>query len=200
MASHTESKTGSPWLRVIAGAVLIVLGATVLYKVYVPVPGLPLSLGKTASMLGILLVLFPVVRHFYTGPLEEAISERNSSLERTFTEAEELRARMDSMRSEYETRLAETEAQAREQIQAQIRQAQDLRAEMMAEATAKADSLVKRAQEEIEQQKARALTEMRLEVVNLTLAATERILGENVDDARNRKLVQEFIDTVEVPS
>ncbi|HVL38306.1 MAG TPA: hypothetical protein VM328_02840, partial [Fimbriimonadaceae bacterium] len=70
---------------------------------------------------------------------------------------------------------------------------------LMAEANAKADALVKRAEEEIEQQKNRALTEMRLEVVNLTLAATEKILGENIDNDRNRRLVQEFIDKVEVP-
>jgi F0F1-type ATP synthase membrane subunit b/b' len=32
------------------------------------------------------------------------------------------------------------------------------------------------------------------------MAATEKILGENVDDARNRKLVEEFIEKVEVGS
>ena len=70
----------------------------------------------------------------------------------------------------------------------------------MAEASARADELVKKAQEEIESEKARVLVALRSEVVNLTLTATEKILNENLNDDRNRKLVQEFINTVEVPS
>ena len=42
------------------------------------------------------------------------------------------------------------------------------------------------------------MNELRLEVVNLTLAATEKLLGENMDSDKNRRLVQDFIDKVEV--
>jgi F-type H+-transporting ATPase subunit b len=162
--------------------------------------GIPLEPGKTIAVIGVFLILFPVINSFFIAPLADAINSRNSELERTFTEAESLRAEMTTMRNEYEQRLASTEAAAREQIQAQIKEAQNLRTELMAEASAKADELVKKAQEEIQGEKTRVMSELRLEVVNLTLSATERILGENVDDARNRKLVEEFIQKVEVPS
>lgn len=162
--------------------------------------GIPINPGATISVIGVFLILFPVIKIFFVNPLSQAINERTTELERTFSEAEQLRAEMTAMRTEYEQRLASTEAQAREQIQAQIREAQNLRQELMAEASAKADQLVKKAQEEIEQEKNRVMTELRLHVVDLTLNATERLLGENVDSDRNRKLVNEFIDKVEVPS
>jgi F-type H+-transporting ATPase subunit b len=162
--------------------------------------GIPLDLGKTIATIGVLLILFPVVKFFFVSPLMEAIQTRNSELEQTFSEAETLRAEMASMKSDYERRLAETEAKAREQIQAQIREAQELRKALMAEAASRADELVRRAQEEIEGERQRAVAGIRLQVANLSLLAAERILKENVDSERNRRLVEEFIDSVEVPT
>lgn len=162
--------------------------------------GIPLDLGKTVSMIGMFLVLFPALNYFYFRPLKEAIHGRTTDLEATFKEAEDLRSEMTNMRSEYERRLGETEAQAREQIQAQIKEAQNLRDTLRSEAVQQAEALKKKAIEEIEQEKQKILTDLRLHVVNLTLTATEKLVGQNVDSETNRRLVEEFIEKVEVPS
>lgn len=162
--------------------------------------GIPLDLGKTISVIGVFFILFPVIKLFFINPLAEAINSRNTELEKTFTEAETLRSEMTQMRTEYEQRIAATEAAAREQIQNQIKEAQNFRAQLMAEAEQKRDELIKKAQEDIERERHRLMSDLRSEVVNLTLLATERIIGQNVDDSKNRQLVQDFIDKVEVPT
>ncbi|MBI1756841.1 MAG: F0F1 ATP synthase subunit B [Fimbriimonas ginsengisoli] len=156
--------------------------------------GIPFDPGKTVSMMGVLLILFPVIRIFFIAPLAAAIGGRTSELERTFAEAEELRGEMTKMRSEYEHRLVQTEADARERIQAEIKKAQELGQALRAEAASHADELRRKAEREIEAEKNRVLTELRLHVVNLSLGATEKLLGENMDSATNRKLVQDFVD------
>jgi F-type H+-transporting ATPase subunit b len=161
---------------------------------------LGLNLRTALVQMGAVILMFPVIDQFFLLPLRQAMSERTERLESTYAEVEQLRDGMATLKSDYEQRLAATEAEAREQIQNQIKEAQNLRTQLMAEASAKAEELVKKAQEDIEGEKVRVLLELRTEVVNLTLAATGKILGENMDDARNRKLVEEFIDTVEVPS
>lgn len=112
MAEQATEPTGSgnKWLGLIVGVVLVLLGSTVFKDLQVPIPGLDLNLGKSAAMAGITILLFPLIRTFYTDPLKNAINERNSQLEETFTEAEELRQRMDEMRGEYEQRLSAAEA------------------------------------------------------------------------------------------
>ncbi len=160
---------------------------------------LNLNLRTVLVQMGALSFMFPVVNKYFLAPLREAMDERTRDLEHTYTEAEKLRADMGALKSDYEARLAAAEASAREQIQVQIREAQDLRKTLMAEASAKADELVVKAREEIEIEKHKVMSEVRLHVVNLTLGATERILGENVSNDTNRRLVQEFIDKVEVP-
>ena len=162
--------------------------------------GIPLDPGKTIAVIGVFFILFKLINNFYLAPLSEAITTRNSDLESTFTEAESLRSQMDSLKSDYEKRLVQTEADAREKIQAQIKEAQELRKTLMAEASSKADEMVKRAQDEIAAERDRALTGIRIHVANLTMLATEKVLNENIDNDRNRRLIDEFLDKVEVPT
>lgn len=160
--------------------------------------GLPLDLGKTVSVIGVFLILFPVVKSFYTQPLEDAIQSRNSELESTFTEAENLRTEMTTMKGDYERRLAATEAAAREQIQREIAEARRFADEKVAKVTGEIEQMKARATEEIEREKQAALTGLRMMVTDLTLHATEKVLKENVDTDKNRRLIDEFINEVEV--
>jgi len=161
---------------------------------------LGLDLAMVITNIGIFLAFVGVLNSFFYAPFKEVVDTRNNSLEATFTEAENLKKEMGELRTSYEARLAQTEAEAREQIQAQIREAQQLRTTVMAEAATRADELVKKAELEIEAEKVRALSEIRSYVVDLTLSATERLIGENVDTKVNRKLVDEFIDKLAVAS
>ncbi len=208
MSQEHNEKGGAPAIVLIVIGVVLMFGGMILsdqtkeaaFIKALAEQGIPLDIGKTVATIGVFMILFPVIKSFFTNPLQEAIGQRNTDLERTFSEAESLRGQMTEMKADYERRLVETEAQAREQIQAQIREAQDLRKTLMAEATQQADSMKKRAQEEIEAERDRALTGIRLQVANLTLQATERILGENMDTDRNRRLIDEFLDQIEVPA
>ena len=207
MSNEPKKSSGAPPIvGIVVGAILMV-GGTYLSSTQhlkfvedLEKQGLPLDPFKTMAVIGVFLILFPVLKSFFFQPLGTAIEERTNSLESTFTEAETLRSEMTQMRSDYEKRLAETEASAREQIQGEIKKAQELRSQLETDARSKAEDYLKKAQEEIDSEKNRAMTELRLHVVDLTLGATERVLGENIDSERNRKLIQEFMDKVEVPN
>lgn len=160
--------------------------------------GIPLDLGKTIATIGVFLILFKVVEFFFFNPLHEAIDNRTTELERTFTEAESLRAEMTQMKTDYEKRLADTEAQARAQIQEQIKEATDLKNQLKADAQRQVEEYKRSAMDEIDAEKNKVMTELRVHVANLSMQATEKILGANIDKDRNRQLVDEFLDTVEV--
>ena len=153
---------------------------------------------KTISTIGVFLIVFPLIKTFFTDPLSNAIHERNANLEHTFSEAESLRAEMTKMRNDYETRLGAAEASAREHIEAQIKEAQNLRQTLMNEAATRADAMIERAQQEIVSERERVLGGLRTQVVELSLVAAEKIVGENMDTERNRKLVDEFVSGLEV--
>ncbi len=210
MSNQQKPSKSNPIVGIVVGVALMAGGAYMAFN-HQPAglysateslasQGIPLDLGKTVAAIGVFLILFPVINSFFLVPLWTAIHERNSALEETFSEAESLRAEMTTMKSEYEKRLSDTEASAREQIQAEIRKAQELRTQLENDARVRADDYLKKATEEIDREKSRAITDIRLHVVDLTLGATEKILGDNMDNDRNRRLIQEFVDKIEVPS
>lgn len=207
MSTQPKPSSGSIWPGIAIGVVAMLGGAYLSYN-EIELPGqaaiqklgIPADFGMTIATIGVFLILFPVIKFFFVQPLDDAITERSTNLENTFSEAENLRTEMQRMRAEYEARLAETESNAREQIQAQIREAQNLRGQLMSEASARADEMVQRAHQEIEAEKTKAIAEIRLQVVDLTLTAAGKIVGENMDNDRNRRLVNDFIDKVEVPT
>jgi F-type H+-transporting ATPase subunit b len=198
---HRGSANAKFLAAVVFGAIFIALGLTVFKSVDPPIlQGIDFNLGKVFAQIGIVLIFVPLIYMLFGKPLQAAIQERTTALEGTFEEAEQLRQDMDRLKSEYEQRLAQTESQAREQIQAQIKEAQALRDSLRQEAVQQAEELKKKAIEEIEQEKQHILTDLRLHVVNLTLTATEKLVGQSVDSETNRRLVEEFIEKVEVPS
>jgi len=192
-------------VTLVIGVLLMVAGMYVSTSVHIAAldalrkQGILLDPGKTVASIGVLIILFPVINAFYVRPLEDAIEARNSQLEKTFTEAETLRSEMTGMKQAYEERLKETEANARAQIQAQIQEAQTLRKSLMDDAASRADALVKKAQEEIAAERDRVLADLRVATVTLALNATEKLLGANIDDEKNRRLIEEFIEKSEVP-
>lgn len=204
--SSTDSKrsAGSPWGKVLLGIALAIFGTYLSVADKIPFTktlkdlGLELDFGMTIATIGVVMAMFPVIDSFFLVPLRTAINERNTNLENTFSEAEELRAEMQKMRTAYEQRLAATESQAREQIQAQIKEAQTLRATLMDEATQKTQALIAQAEQEIAAERDRLIGDLRNQVVDLALAAAEKVVRENMDTDRNRRLVDDFISRAEV--
>ena len=198
MAEHTQSKGIPAIVKIVGGLVIAVLGVfanNANLTVHQPIT---IEFGKTIGSIGVFIALFPVIESFFVKPLTAAIDERNTNLETTFSEVETLRNEMTTMKGDYEKRIATTEAEAREKINAQIKEAQSLRQSLMAEAAAKSDALVKQAQEEIASEKAKVLGELRTHVTDLSLTAAEKVVGANMDTAANRKLIADFIADLEV--
>lgn len=188
---------------IVAGFVLIGVGVACKGQAWTQpelLKPMGLDLAITITNMGIFLAFAGVINVFYYTPFKESMDARNHELEATFTEAENLKKEMAELRTSYEARLAATEAEAREQIQAQIREAQHLRQTLMAEAAARADDLLRKAELETEAEKQRVMGELRSHVVDLTFNATERLIGEKLDSATNRRLVEQFIDNMAVPS
>ncbi|RYG16160.1 hypothetical protein EON82_25340, partial [bacterium] len=102
--SSNASKSSLPYpVMLVIGAVLMVGGTYVSLKKLIPLHaleemGIPIDLGSTIATVGVLLIVFPLIKMFFTDPLSQAIGERNSNLESTFAEAESLRAEMTKLR------------------------------------------------------------------------------------------------------
>jgi F-type H+-transporting ATPase subunit b len=123
----------------------------------------------------------------------EALDRRAKTIEGEIDAAQELRSEADKILAEYRERLKEARAQAdeivhraRETADSHEKEAKAQGQELIAEAT-------KRAEREIEAATRRALDDIRKEVADLTILATEKVTRKTLTDADQRKLVEEAL-------
>ncbi len=185
----------------ILGLVLIVVGALLKGQAWTKpeiLSPLGLDLAKTIVGVGYFLLFIQIIDLFFFAPLRQAISERDSTIEATFDEAENLKASMMQLKESYEKRLAESEQEAREKIQAALQEAQAMKDNIINEAKQQADGFLRRAEEEIQMERDKMLIELRTKVADMTMIATERIIGKTADEQKQRQLVRDFIESMEV--
>ena len=87
------------------------------------------------------------------------------------------------------------EAEAREKIQSAIREAQAARDQIITEATGRSRDLVSRAEQEADRERQEAMVALRKQIVDLAMGATEKVIGEGLDEKRQRQLINDFITT-----
>jgi F-type H+-transporting ATPase subunit b len=125
--------------------------------------------------------------------ISEALDRRRRAIAESIDTAERTREEADKILAEYRERLKEARAQADEIVQrarqaaeAHEHEARDRGQELLAEAS-------KRAQRDIEVATQRALQDLRREVADLTIMATEKVTRKVLDEADQRRLVEEAL-------
>jgi F-type H+-transporting ATPase subunit b len=142
------------------------------------------------------LLLIWLMRKFLFGPIGGILEARQTEVQNTLDQVYREREAMETSRREYETRLAGIEAEARDRIQAAIKEAQGMKEEIIGAAHTEADRLVTHARDEVVREKQRAMVELRAQVADLALEAAGKILRHSVDDRTHRELVSDFINQV----
>jgi len=143
------------------------------------------------------VILLAILKKFLYGPVTQALDGRAEDIRSTYAQADAEKARMEELRADYERRLADIEAEARRRIQAAIKEAQVSREHILNEAREQADKVISRGQEEIVREKEKAIVELRREVADLTINAAGKLIGRSLDEAGDKRLVEDFIKSIE---
>lgn len=147
------------------------------------------------NIIGFLLLVL-LLRKLLYGPITGIIEERANDIRSTYEAAETEKSTMEQLRADYETRLAGIEAEAREKIQAAIKEAQGMKSEIITEAREKADEVIKRGEGELSREREKLVVELRHQVADLVVGASSKLLDRELDDTAHRKLIDDYISNV----
>jgi F-type H+-transporting ATPase subunit b len=129
--------------------------------------------------------------------IQEALDKRANAIRENIEAAERQRKEADELLSEYRERLKEAREQA-DDIMARARKAADAAAaQAMAEGKEKREELVEAARRDIESETRRSLQQIRKEVADLTVLATEKVARKSLDAADQKRLVEEALAEVD---
>lgn len=151
----------------------------------------------TWVVFGILLVLlkkfaFPAILK-QTEEREQAIRRQLDEAEKANTEAkallEENRKLLAQARTQSQTMLAEAKVATEKERSAAIEKTRQ-----------EQDDLLARARREIAAERDKAVTDLRREAVDLSLAAAAKLIGQRLDSAADRSLVEGYLASLEKPN
>jgi F-type H+-transporting ATPase subunit b len=129
--------------------------------------------------------------------IAEALDKRRKAIEDSIEHAEQAKREADELLEEYRARLREAREQADDIVVRARKAADSLADESKAQAVQQREELLAATRRDIDAEPRRALEEIRKEVANLTVIATEKVTRKSLTPDDHRRLIEEALGEVD---
>jgi F-type H+-transporting ATPase subunit b len=145
----------------------------------------------------VFVALLLILRKFAWPALLGAVEARERALEEQLAEAERNRAEAAALLAQHQKLIAEGRASAHALLAEARGAAEKERALAMEKTRQEQEELLERARRDIAAERDRAVAELRREAVDLSLAAATKLIGERLNSDSDRRIVQEYLATLD---
>lgn len=137
-------------------------------------------------LLSFTIVLF-ILKKFAWGPILGMLKEREQSIDNALQSAQKAKEQMAQLQSDNEKILSEAKLE-RDKMMKEAREIKDkIIAEAKNQASVEANKLIEQARINIENEKTAAISEIKNQVINLSVDIAEKILRKELEDREKQK-------------
>lgn len=147
------------------------------------------------AIVNFLVILFILYKFGY-GPVIEFLDDRSEEIARNIATAERNRAESEALLKEYQEKIASAREEAQDIVARATKAAEEERAAILSQARDEAAALLEKARQEIQRERDEAIFALRREVSELAIMAAEKILGRNLNQEDNRRMVDDILKEV----
>lgn len=152
------------------------------------------GVGIWALVTFVLLLL--LLKKFAWTPILDALDARETAVRDSLEQATRIQAENSRLQEEQARLLSEARAEASQVIQAAREAGESLKKSLEASAQDEKRRILASASQEIEAQTAAAIATLRKTTADLSIGIAEKLIRQNLDDAKNRALVDQLIQEV----
>ena len=138
-------------------------------------------------------ILVFILGKYAWGPILAAVDAREKGIQAALDEAAERNQEAETLLEKYKENLADARRQANELLAEGKVAGDSIRMEIEEKARGEAQSIIERARAEIERERDAAIAEIKRESVDLALSAATRLMKENLDQEKDRALVERYL-------
>jgi len=158
---------------------------------------LGINLGYLVSQI-VNFTLLAVLLYFVAyKPILRMLDTRSARIKKGLEDAENASKRAAEMEQEFDKRTAEARRDGQEIIAEAKQMSERARQDILEEARQEARVQIDKAKEEIVRERELAMGELRQQVAELSLAISEKVIGETLDEGRQRALIADFLEKTE---
>jgi F-type H+-transporting ATPase subunit b len=147
------------------------------------------------TLISFFLLLFLLKKIAYPQILK-GLKKREETIKQQLDEAQKTKKEAETLLEDYKRQLAEARSEAQKIINEGKSLGENMRKEIVQKAQAESNQIVKRAQEEIELQKQKAILELQEKIADLSIMAATKIINKSLNTEDHRRLVEEYVSKV----
>ena len=155
------------------------------------------SVGLMIWTLIAFFVSYLLLRKLAFPRIQDALQRRQKAIDDSIDAAERTRREAEELLGEYRERLREARKQADDIMDRARKAGEQHERETVDDARKRREELLEAARRDIEIETQRAIQELRKEVADLTVLATEKVTRKALDDADQRRLVDEALSELD---
>ena len=139
------------------------------------------------------LLLLVVLSKFAWHPIVRMLDERDRTIREAIEQAKRERAEAEKLVAETRESLHKAQREAADLAKRSQAEVETLRQELTARARKEADELVASARVQIQEEKVKAVGELRGQVADMAIEVARRLIPQAVDEKTHRALVEEYV-------
>jgi F-type H+-transporting ATPase subunit b len=147
------------------------------------------------EVLTFLLMLAVLARYVYPEIVKVA-EGRQRAIAQQLQDAEKAKSDAEARLQEAQGRLDDARKTAQQVVEAASKSGEQVRQDLKQKAEEEARRIGESARKEIEAERERALQSARNEVASMVVVATEKVIGETLDEGKHRQLIERAIQEV----
>ena len=148
------------------------------------------------ELVAFLIVIF-VIGRYILPYINKPMEERQATIRQALADAEEAKRRAAEAEEEYKRVISAARTEARAVVDEANKLGEQVRADRRQQAEEEYERILTRAREDIEAQTRRASEELRRSAADLAVAVVEKVVGEGLDAAAQRALIDRTIAEVD---
>ena len=141
-------------------------------------------------------LLLAVLQKFAWKPIIAALEKREADIRKSLENADKIKTELADVQSSKEKILSDAHKTAQGILEESRKRAQDIAREVEEKAKNQAQELVFAAHQEIEGEKEKVKIVLRRQSAEIAISLAGKIMKENLDNEKNRKLVDQYIKEV----
>ncbi len=157
---------------------------------------LGINLGYLLVQIFNFLILLVVLRAWVFKPVLGLLEERRERIAQGLEDARVAEEAREKAEGEAEEIIAEAQQEANKRVREATTRAEEAARDIRSAAEDEANEIRESAAAEAEQAKQEALGELRGQIASLAMAAAQKLIGEALDEQRQRTLIDEFFSGV----
>jgi F-type H+-transporting ATPase subunit b len=134
-----------------------------------------------------------ILRRSAWGPILKAVTSREKAISDSIEAAKRERAEAEKLLGEQKSAIAAARAEAAEMMRKNQTDMEKFREDLMAKSRKEAEDLKADARRSIEEEKNKAVADLKAHAVALAIQVAEKLLEEKLDDAKHKALAEKFI-------